>query len=478
MINTAYKNEIPRTFLMKVPARVAIHYSVFPLEFQSGVLQLMVPEDMPHESKADLRVTLGLKLAFVTAPRHQIEELITKYYGIGAGVIETLAQEKTSEAEVFDVEVIDQDQKEDITITKLVNQLFLDALQHRASDIHIEPFERSLRIRYRIDGLLQNARISEQIRMLAPNLISRVKIMAKLDIAEKRLPQDGRIKIRQQNEELDLRISVLPTTFGEAIVVRILRPLELLELETLGFDEKSIEQTRELLKKPHGVVLITGPTGSGKTTTLYSYLKELNQTERKIVTIEDPAEYKLHGILQMQVNSKIDFTFARALRSILRHDPDCIMIGEIRDSETAEIAIRSALTGHLVFSTLHTNDAPSAITRLVEMGIEPYLVASALQGVIAQRLVRKYCEACRGTSSSSKIQCEPCGGSGYYGRMAISEIMPITPEIRELVFRRTTGSEIRKKASENGMATLFENGMTKVSLGLTSAEEIQRVIAC
>lgn len=452
--------------LEKVTARIATHYCVFPLRIEEDTLQLACSGELSREAKEELRITLDCKISFLPFPKTEIEDLILKFYGVGAGVIESLTEQKSQEIEVFDFEVIDHDKKESATITKLVNQLFVDALKWRASDIHIEPFERSLRVRYRVDGLLQDAKISSEIRMLAPQLISRVKIMAKLDIGEKRLPQDGRIKIKQKNQELDLRVSVLPSSFGESIVIRILKSLELLELPDLGFDEQGIEQMRQFLKKPHGVVLITGPTGSGKTTTLYSCLKELNQTERKIITIEDPVEYKLPGIIQMQVNSKIDFTFARALRSILRHDPDCIMIGEIRDAETAEIAIRSALTGHLVFSTIHTNDAPSAITRLVEMGVEPYLVASALEGVIAQRLVRKICP-----------KCDKCQHTGFHGRIAISEIMPVTEDMRDLVLDKKTGSAIRKTAIQKGMQSLFENGMSKVRQGLTSNEEVQRIVS-
>jgi len=439
-----------------IPARIASHFCVVPLGVEEGVLKLAVPPDFGREHKADLKVMLGFEPAYVPLPRMEIQELITKRYGVGAGVIDSLADESRGEKVFQDFEVIDQDK--DGTIITLVNELFLDALKYRASDIHIEPFERSLRIRYRVDGLLQEAKTSERIQVLGPSLISRVKIMAKLDIGEKRLPQDGRIKIKHKAGELDLRVSVVPSSFGEAVVIRILKPLELLQLGELGFDEKGIECIRGFLKKPHGVVLITGPTGSGKTTTLYSCLRELNQTERKIITIEDPVEYKLPGIIQMQVNPKIDFTFAKALRSILRHDPDCIMIGEIRDAETAEIAIRSALTGHLVFSTLHTNDAPSAVTRLVEMGIEPYLVASALEGIIAQRLVRRRSE------------------SGFHGRVAISEMMTMNDEIRDLVLQEKTGSVIQNAALAHGMVRLYEDGMNKAKKGLTTEEEIQRVV--
>lgn len=449
--------DIPQKIFEMIPARVASHYCVIPLGMEEGMLRLAVPPDFGRRQKDDLRVMLGFEPYFVIASKKEIEELITKCYGVGAGVIETLAGESRNETNAQDFEVIDRDK--DGTIITVVNELFLDALRYRASDIHIEPFEKSLRIRYRVDGLLQDSKTSEKISVLAPNLISRIKIMAKLDIGEKRLPQDGRIKIRHQTTELDLRVSVLPSSFGEAIVIRILRPLELLELGALGFDEAGIHCIRGFLKKPHGVVLITGPTGSGKTTTLYSCLKEMNGIERKIITIEDPVEYKLPGVIQMQVNTKIDFTFAKALRSILRHDPDCIMVGEIRDAETAEIAIRSALTGHLVFSTLHTNDAPSAVTRLVEMGVEPYLVASALEGVIAQRLVRR---------------CDTSGN--FKGRVVVSEMMTMNETLRDLILDRKAGSPIRAAAIAGGMTSLYQDGLAKAKKGVTTKEEIERVI--
>ncbi len=448
---------IPQEALDKISARIASHFCVVPLGFEKGLRKLAAPPDLGRDERADLRVMLGLEPHYVTTERAKIEELITQCYGVGAGVIENLAGGDSEEADSKDFEVIDG--QKDGSIITLLNELFLDALKYRASDIHIEPFERSLRIRYRVDGLLQEAKTSERIRLLGPHLVSRVKIMAKLDIGEKRLPHDGRIKIKHKEGELDLRVSVLPSSFGEAVVIRILKPLELLRLEQLGFGQKDMDSMRALLRKPHGVVLVTGPTGSGKTTTLYSCLRELNQMERKIITIEDPVEYKLPGIIQMQAHHKIDFGFAKALRAILRHDPDCIMIGEIRDGETAEIAIRSALTGHLVFSTLHTNDAPSAVTRLVEMGVEPYLVASALQGVIAQRLVRRK------------------NGQGFFGRLAVSEIMPVNDRIRDLVLERKTGSVIRSAAVENGMTTLYEDGLKKVQAGLTTLEELERMVS-
>ncbi len=434
--------EISESLLQEVRPRIAFHYSVLPLGRENGRLKLAAPPDLSSQSKEELRTLLGGEIEFVPFERSQIGVLIEKHYGVGAGTIEALTNEKEEE-EKEGGELIDQNKKEEATITKLVNELLLDALKHRASDIHIEPFEKNFRIRYRVDGLLVEARVSEKIRLLAPSLISRIKIMASLDIGEKRLPQDGRIKIKSREEELDLRVSVLPSSAGEAIVIRILKPLELLGLEELGFDGEAVAKIRDLLKFPNGMILVTGPTGSGKTTTLYACLKELNSIERKIITIEDPVEYRLPGIIQMQANLKTGFTFARALRSMLRHDPDCLMVGEIRDQETAEIAVRSALTGHLVLSTLHTNDAPSAVTRLLEMGIEPYLVASSLAAVIAQRLVRKLCPP-----------CERCAHTGFFGRTAIYELMSISESTRPLILARETAGRIGKQAIQEGMRPL------------------------
>jgi len=457
--------KIPKEFMERVPARIASHYSVLPLAKENGILRLAIPHDLTHEEKEELRIVLGFPLEYVSADRSEIEKSIARIYGLGAGVIETLAQEKEEASEALDFEVIDRDKKEEATIIRLVNELLLDAIRHRASDIHLEPFEKSLRIRYRVDGLLQQAQVSEKIRRLAPSLISRIKIMARLDIGEKRLPQDGRIKIKRKGEELDLRVSVLPSSCGEAIVIRILKPLELLNLEELGFDSETLTKFRLELQKSNGIILVTGPTGSGKTTTLYACLKGINTIERKTITIEDPIEYKLPGVIQMQVNPKIDFTFARALRSMLRHDPDCLMIGEIRDSETAEIAIRSALTGHLVLSTLHTTDGPSALTRLLEMGIEPYLVASSVEAVIAQRLVRKRC-----------LPCEKCAGSGFFGRTVIYEFMTMSESLRHMASEKATSASLRQQARQEGMISLEENGLNKAQNRLTTAEEIRRVL--
>ena len=458
--------EIPQELLREVPARIALHYSVLVLENRAGQLKIAVPEDLTRQAREELRVVLNRELEFVTALRHEIREAIDRHYGVGAGTVAALTQDQPGGAEVRDGEQIDGGDAESATVSKLVNELLMDAMKHRASDIHIEPFEKKFRIRYRVDGILREARVPDQIRLLAPGLISRIKIMAELDIGEKRLPQDGRIKIRRGEEELDLRISVLPSSYGEAIVIRILKPLQLLALEDLGFEEKAVGALRSYFRLPHGMILVTGPTGSGKTTTLYACLKELNSMERKIITIEDPIEYKLPGIIQMQVHPKIGFTFAAALRSMLRHDPDSLMVGEIRDTETAEMAVRSSLTGHLVLSTLHTNDAPSAVSRLLEMGVEAHLVASSLTAVVAQRLVRRACPP-----------CERCEGSGYFGRTVLYEIMPVSEAVRQAIAEKRPASFLRRLAMEEGMTGLREHGQSRASSGVTTPEEVLRAVS-
>ncbi|HXK36043.1 MAG TPA: GspE/PulE family protein, partial [Candidatus Paceibacterota bacterium] len=339
---------------------------------------------------------------------------------------------------------------EGASIVRFVNQILTEAIELRATDVHIEPFEESLRVRYRIDGVLQEASIASEVKQFQAAIVSRLKILSKLDIAEKRVPQDGRIKIVIAGREIDVRVSVIPMLYGEAVVLRLLdRSSVLLGMDKLGMSERDMGVMRMILERPHGIILVTGPTGSGKTTTLYAALSQINDIQRKIITIEDPIEYQLHGINQIQVSRKAGLTFANGLRSILRHDPDVVLIGEIRDSETAEIAIQASLTGHLVFSTLHTNDAPSALTRLVDMKIEPYLVASSLEAVIAQRLVRTICPECKEQLSTSEVMplrrrfgdqlpgslykgrgCQRCQGTGYRGRIGIFELMLITDEVR------------------------------------------------
>jgi type II secretory ATPase GspE/PulE/Tfp pilus assembly ATPase PilB-like protein len=376
---------------------------------------------------------------------------------------------------------------EDASVIKLVNQILQEAIHQRASDIHIEPGRNELRLRYRVDGILYETRVAPEIKHLALAIVSRIKIMAKLDIAERRVPQDGRIKIKVADQELDLRISIIPAIRGENVVIRLLPTQMIFDLEKLGLLPEDLKTLERLILKPYGMILVTGPTGSGKTTTLYTCLSRLNTREKKIVTVEDPAEYELNGLTQTQVNTKIHVTFANSLRSILRHDPDIIMIGEIRDQETAEIGIQAALTGHLVVSTLHTNDAASAVTRLMHMGIQPYLITSSALAFIAQRLVRLICTECKERVSDSAATilpnagltfyyrgkgCEACRFSGYKGRTAIYEILPVDETIKEMILRKASSDVIKKEAVRLGMKTLYQDGLQRVAAGMTTPEEI------
>jgi type II secretory ATPase GspE/PulE/Tfp pilus assembly ATPase PilB-like protein len=376
-----------------------------------------------------------------------------------------------------------------------VNQVLKDAIELRASDIHLEPFEDEFRIRYRIDGELQEVPVPPQLKQFQPAIVSRVKILSHLNIAEKRLPQDGRIKVRIEDAEVDIRVSVIPMLHGEAVVMRLLRQNSKLRgLADVGMAGRELEHFRHVLGMPHGIILVTGPTGSGKTSTLYTALNEINDSVRKIITVEDPVEYQLKGVNQIQVNEKSGLTFARGLRSILRHDPDVILIGEIRDAETAQIAVQASLTGHLVFSTLHTNDAPGALTRLVDMGVEPYLVASSLEAVLAQRLVRVLCKHCKQPDDSARAQqfkiklgisadkiifksvgCRECRNTGFFGRHAIFEWMDTDEEIRQLILQSASTDQIRNAARKAGMRTLAEDGWRLVAQGITTVEEVLSV---
>ncbi|TNF04933.1 MAG: type II secretion system protein GspE, partial [Gammaproteobacteria bacterium] len=405
--------------------------------------------------------------------------------------------QETSEQAVFTEHDVEQlrDMASEAPVIRLVNQLIQRAVDARASDIHVEPFENQLKVRYRIDGVLRDEASPSQ--QMGPAVISRVKIMANLDIAERRLPQDGRINVRIQGQELDIRVSTIPTMYGESVVMRLLhRETVALDFPVLGFSDSLRQRLKQSLDMPHGMILVTGPTGSGKTTTLYTALSSLNTEERKVITVEDPVEYNLEGINQIQVNPSIGLSFASALRSIVRQDPDVIMVGEMRDLETARICIQSALTGHLVLSTLHTNDAASSITRLLEMGVEDYLLNSTLNTVLAQRLVRVLCEHCREAYKPSEgvirefgldkltegeIQlyrpkgCEHCGGTGYRGRVSIIELLPMTDTIRELVLQHAGAGKIEQAAREAGMHTMFEDGCLKALQGTTTIEEVVRV---
>ena len=485
---------VPKSVLELVPAKVAQHYQAFPIAFEKRKLILALIEPPDFDLMQELKTILGLEIEIVLAERQKVEEAIEKHYGIGASIVERLAKTDGRDSYVVPdiiTPAVTHEMEEtagEASVRELVNQLLVDALSKRASDIHLEPFSKRLRVRYRIDGVIQEANVAEGIKRFHTSMISRIKIMANLDISERRLPQDGRIKIRMNQEELDLRISILPTAFGEALVIRLLSPAHLLKLDRIGLSDAYLNQLRQILAKPSGVVLLTGPTGSGKTTTLYACLSELNDGNRKIITVEDPVEYQLEGIIQVQVHPKIGLSFASGLRHVLRHDPDVLMVGEVRDPETAEIAVRSSLTGHLVFSTLHTNDASGAIARLLDLGVEPYLAASSLECVMAQRLVRLICAECKNHPPSSSSPrsagggerlgvhgCSKCHGTGFYGRTAISEFLLLDQELKNLVSRRVSTSEFRDAAVQKGMLTLRQDGLAKARAGLTTESEVLRV---
>jgi type II secretion system protein E len=483
--------------LAKVPARLASHYLVFPLSYQDNRITLCVRDPSDLKALDELKAFLGCEIDLVLSDREAIRSAIKRYYGVGAEVLEQMRETEKGRESVSSTQGISFDRideaTDEATVVQLVNHLLLDAKHSRATDIHLEPFENQFKVRYRVDGILYEAKVPAEIRHFQSAIISRLKVMARLDIAERRLPQDGRILVKTKEGELDLRISILPTPLGESVVIRLLSPTMLLSLEKLGLLRENLDRLEELLKRPHGIVFLTGPTGSGKTTTLYACLHFLNTEDRKIVTIEDPIEYQLKGIIQIQVHPKIGLTFSQGLRSMLRHDPDVMMVGEVRDLETAEITIRTALTGHLVFSTLHTNDAAGAITRLLDMGVEPYLVASSIQCVIAQRLVRVLCLRCKKehkAKSSAQLRipedyqgesyylgegCKECNGTGYFGRTAIHEMMVMDDEIQELIMKQTATSEIKKLALKKGMKALRQDGFEKVRTGTTTIDEVLRV---
>jgi general secretion pathway protein E/type IV pilus assembly protein PilB len=487
--------EPDRQLLSLFPARVLTREKLLPLRRVNGSIEVATSRLFATQGLDSLKTLTGLKLKAALAPSEAIDREIKKRLGVGADTIDTLDETTLQVVEEKDDDSNLDSAAEDASIIRFVNQVLRDAIELRASDIHLEPFEHELRIRYRIDGVLQETPVPAQIKRFQPAIVSRVKILSHLNIAEKRLPQDGRIKIRLENNDVDIRVSVIPMLHGEAVVMRLLRQNStLLGVSQLGLDDRELKAFRRVLALPHGIVLVTGPTGSGKTSTLYTALNEINDAVRKIVTIEDPIEYQLRGINQIQVSEKAGLTFARGLRSILRHDPDVILIGEIRDQETAQIAVQASLTGHLVFSTLHTNDAPGAITRLVDMGVEPYLVASSLEAVLAQRLVRLLCSHCKQEDHSATameihqqlgmppdrfvykaVGCRECRNTGYHGRRAIFEWMDSSNEIRRLILKNVSSDQIREVARKQGMRTLGEDGLRLIRNGATTPEEVFRV---
>jgi general secretion pathway protein E/type IV pilus assembly protein PilB len=488
-----------KELLAKFPARLLIEHRLLPLREEEGAVLVATSRVFDTRGLDELRLATGLELRPALAPAGEIERAAKRILGVGADTLQSMGE--ADEVTVIETNEDDLDltsatnAAHDASIIKFVNQIMAEALESRATDVHVEPFENQLRIRYRVDGVLQEASIPPQVRKFHAAIVSRIKILSHLDIAEKRLPQDGRIRLKVAGREIDLRVSVIPMIHGEAVVLRILdRGDTILGLEHLGFSRRDRMGWERVLDLPHGIILVTGPTGSGKTTTLYAALSKINQTDLKIITIEDPVEYQLRGINQIQVNTKSGLSFGAGLRAILRHDPDVCLIGEIRDQETAEIAVQASLTGHLVFSTLHTNDAPGATTRLIDMGIEPYLVASSLEMVAAQRLVRLICKNCKAEEPQSEVDklrpefgdevpevlyrgrgCRNCQGTGYRGRQGCFEMMPITDEIRALVLDRSSSRDIRKVAIEQGMKSLRQDGWRLIREGRTTVEEVLRM---
>jgi len=456
-----------------VPAKFVQHYGFMPISLEGQILTVAIYNPMDVWLAENIKLNLGFAVRRILTTRHEVEEAIRKHYGSVAGTVDKIMEGKQGKEKLVKEESVEDIEKnaEEASVIKLVNQIITEAIKMRATDIHIEIYADKVVLRYRIDGVLREMRVPPDAYYIEPAIVSRIKIMCHLDVVEHRIPQDGRAKVRLlDGTEVDLRVSILQGYFGENVVIRILPTQVLLDLDKIGFLPEDLKIIIRVIQKPHGIILLTGPTGSGKTTTLYTCLSRLNRKEVKIISIEDPVEYAIEGITQIHVNPKVGLTFANALRSVLRHDPDIMMIGEIRDSETADLAIRSSLTGHLVFSTLHTNDSASGIARLMDMGIEPYLLSSSLEVIIAQRLVRLLCQQCKGKG------CEACGDTGFRGRRPIYEIMQIDDTIRLMITEHKSAGEIKAQAIKSGMHTLLENGTQLVEQGLTTKEEIMRVV--
>ncbi|MCE5265145.1 MAG: type II secretion system ATPase GspE [Deltaproteobacteria bacterium] len=471
---------------------------IVPLELKNNLFKVLMADPANGEVIDALRVALGADVQAYAGDGKAIDDYISRYYGQETQDINKIIENIDDKG--FDLTAEEgedighlKDLASEAPIIKLVNLLIARALEGRASDIHIEPFDDELKIRYRIDGVLHDVETAP--KKLQAAIVSRIKVMAKLNIAERRLPQDGRIRIKVGEREIDLRVSTIPVIYGESVVMRILdKESIVIDLGLLGFPDETLQQFNRLIQKPHGIILVTGPTGSGKTTTLYGALDKINSPERKIITVEDPVEYQLKGVNQIQVKSQIGLNFADILRHIVRQDPDVIMIGEIRDLETAEIAVQSALTGHLVFSTLHTNDAPSAITRLLDLGVERFLLSSTIRGILAQRLVRVICPHCKEKDPSTANReemalfgigpevdlyrgrgCEKCTFTGYLGRSGVFELLTVDDDFRRLILRNADAAELRQMARKLGMRTILEDGAEKVRKGVTTLSEVFRV---
>src|SRR5437899_5896125 len=490
------KLAVPVEARNRISTKVAFQHSVLPTLVQDGTLQVAVSNPFDTAMLNAVRFDARGPVQFALATKIEIEKALKKYYGVGAETLDEMGEEAPLDLELpADKEITEGDQE--ASVIKFVNQVIWEAYKDRATDIHFEPAEDELRIRYRIDGILHQTPMPPQLKRYQAAIISRIKVMSGMNIAEKRLPQDGRINVRIKGEEIDIRVSTVPTVYGESVSLRLLtRGKIFLSLDKLGFAPLEEQAIREIIVKPHGIFLVTGPTGSGKSTSLYAFLSTINSVHKRIITIEEPVEYELKGINQIAVRPEIGLTFAMGLRHILRQDPNVIMVGEIRDLETAEIAIRAALTGHLVFSTLHTNDAPSAFTRLIDMGIEPFLVASSVEAVMAQRLVRTICPHCKVEQKVERdyvikigfpedeiatakfwrgAGCDECRQLGYQGRLGIYELLLLNEAVRPLILNRSAASTIAQRAMEQGMRTLRHDGWNKVKAGLTTIEEVLRV---
>lgn len=488
--------EISREASIKISPKIAFQYTVMPLSLVEDVLTVAVCDPFDMSMLNAVRFDAKCMVKFQLATQSEIEKMLKKYYGVGAETLNEMAEDDLMDLDISsDKEIAEGDQ--DASVIKFVNQIIWEAFKDRATDIHFEPAEDELRIRYRIDGLLYQTPMPPQLKRFQSSIISRIKVMSGMNISEKRLPQDGRINVRIKGEEIDIRVSTVPTVYGESVSLRLLtRGKIFLSLDKLGFNPRDEKAIREIIVKPHGIFLVTGPTGSGKSTSLYAFLSAINSVHKRIITVEEPVEYELKGINQIAVRPDIGLTFAMGLRHILRQDPNVIMVGEIRDLETAEIAIQASLTGHLVLSTLHTNDAASAFTRMIDMGIEPFLVATSVEAVMAQRLVRTICKECStpqnmelsylrrigypeseiaSTVFRKGVGCETCRQQGYKGRMGIYELLLVTEELRSPILSRAPSSTISQIAIEQGMRLLRVDGWEKVKLGLTTVEEVLRV---
>ncbi len=493
---------IPSDVLERIPAQMAKTYRIVPIEYDKARNELMVALDSPDNFRAtdDLSTLMGFSISAKITDSEALEKALTKFYGAKDDNINELIGEIQGDTFLSEFEgrnaSIDLDELKELSesnpIKKLLNLVLLQAIRDHASDIHFEPFENEYKMRYRIDGILYE--MIPPPKHISAALSSRIKVMANLDIAERRLPQDGRISLTVQGNPVDLRVSVLPTMFGESVVLRILDRSQLnLDLERLGFRPDGLGLVRQLIRRPNGILIVTGPTGCGKTTTLYAAMNELNTIEHKLITTEDPVEYDIDGIVQVQIRSEIGLTFARCLRSILRQDPDTILVGEIRDLETAQIAAQASLTGHLVFTTLHTNDAPSSVARLLDLGVEPFLLTATLEGIIAQRLIRKICEKCKTDFEPTELQllelslipddvkgkkfycgrgCDRCNNTGYRGRTALFEVMVFNDEIRELIMNQASTTVLRAAGQKAGMRLLREKGLMAVYDGVTTIDEV------